>query len=198
VSRIIVATKNRGKIEEIKALFEGLSFDVFSMEDEGLTGEIEETGKTFEENALIKARKVFDMTGQIAVADDSGLEVDCLGGRPGIYSARFAGENATDGERNRKLLNMMKEVPFDSRTARFVCVIAVVYGKDDYFTVKEVCEGYIAFEEKGSNGFGYDTVFYVPEYNKTMAQLTAEEKNSISHRGKAFGKMKNMKLWSNI
>mgnify|MGYP000279796098 CR=1 FL=1 len=183
---LIVATKNKGKYQEMKEILSGMPFNVISMEDASLDIEIEETGQTFEENALIKAREVSRLTNEIVIADDSGLEIEYLDGAPGIYSSRFAGKGASDEDRNRKLLKLLEGVPFEKRKARFVCVIAVVYPEGDYFTVKGICEGYIGFEPKGNNGFGYDPLFYIPEYGKTMAEMDPEDKHKISHRGKAL------------
>jgi XTP/dITP diphosphohydrolase len=196
--KLVVATANKNKLQEIKNILGKFSFDIVSMKDEGINEKIKETGKTFEENALLKAKRVFDLTGETVIADDSGLETDFLNGAPGVYSSRFAGVNATDKERSKKLLELMKDVPFKERTARFICVIAVVSGKEVFFTVKGVCEGYVAFEEKGDNGFGYDPVFLVPELGKTMAQLTPQEKNKVSHRGKALKLLSNMGIWNNM
>jgi len=183
---LIVATKNKGKYQEMKEILSGMPFNVISMEDASLDIEIEETGQTFEENALIKAREVSRLTNEIVIADDSGLEIEYLDGAPGIYCSRFAGEGASDEDRNRKLLKLLEGVPFEKRKARFVCVIAVVYPEGDYFTVKGICEGYIGFEPKGNNGFGYDPLFYIQEYGKTMAEMDPEDKHKISHRGKAL------------
>jgi len=191
MQKFIVATKNKGKMKEIKEILKDFPFEVVSMEEAGINEDIEETGSTFEENALIKANAIRKTAGEgvFAMADDSGLEVDFLDGRPGIYSSRFAGENASDAERNEKLLSLLKDVPFEKRTARFVCVIAVILPDRKYFTVKGTCEGYIGFEPKGSNGFGYDPLFYLPDYEMTVAQMSPEQKNEISHRGKALRKM---------
>lgn len=186
MKRFIAATRNRGKIEEIRQVLSGLQIDVIPTEEAGICNDIEETGGTFEENALIKARKVSGITGQIVIADDSGLEVDFLDGAPGIYSSRFAGEGASDTEKNDKLLGLLKDVPFEKRTARFVCAIAVVFPDGKSFTVRAECEGYIGFKPEGTNGFGYDPLFYVPEFGKTIAQMEPEVKNKISHRGKAL------------
>jgi XTP/dITP diphosphohydrolase len=183
---IIVATKNKGKYHEIKEILTDMPFNVLSMDDKNLDIDIVENGNTFEENSLIKAREVCKLTGDIVIADDSGLEIDYLNGRPGIHSSRFGGENTTDEERNRKLLTILEKVPFEKRKARFVCVIAVVYPEGNYFTVKGTCDGYIDFEPKGKNGFGYDPIFYVPEYDMTTAQMEPKEKHKISHRGKAL------------
>ncbi|MDP4182412.1 MAG: XTP/dITP diphosphatase [Bacillota bacterium] len=186
MKKFIAATKNKGKIKEISEILNSFPYEVFSMESVGLDNDIEETGATFEENALIKAKEICAITGEIVMADDSGLEVDYLDGAPGIYSARFAGENATDEDKNNKLLKLLEDVPFEKRTARFVCVIAIVFPDGQSFTVRGTCEGYIAHKPEGANGFGYDPIFYVPEYNMTTAQMPSELKHKISHRGKAL------------
>jgi len=190
--KLIAATKNRGKLEEIKHLLAQLPVEIVSMTEAGISDDIEENGSTFEENALIKARAIWKVTGNMVLADDSGLEVDFLGGAPGIYSARYAGEGATDKDRNKKLLDEMKEVPWDKRTARFVCAAVVVFPDGSHITARGTCEGFIAFEPAGGNGFGYDPLFYVPAYKKTIAQMDADLKNSISHRGNAFRKLKEL------
>lgn len=182
----IVATRNKGKYNEIAEILADFPFKVLSMEEEGIFEDIEETGKTFEENAVIKAREIFMRTGKMVMADDSGLEVDYLNGAPGIYSARFAGEGATDEDKNRKLLSLLEGVPFEKRSARFVCAVAVFFPDGDYFTVRGTCDGYIGSEPKGKNGFGYDPLFYFPEYGMTTAEMKPEEKHKISHRGRAL------------
>jgi len=190
--RLVVATGNRGKLEEIAQILSRFPFDIVSMSEAGVTGDIEETGGTFEENALIKARHVWNVTGGIVLADDSGLEVDCLGGAPGVYSARYAGEGASDEDRNRKLLEALEGVPADRRAARFVCAAAVIFPDGSELVARGTCEGLIAFKPEGSNGFGYDPLFYVPAFGMTIAQLDDETKNSISHRGNALRKLANM------
>jgi len=186
MKKLIVATKNEGKIKEIKEMLGDLKLQVLSMEEAGINKEVEENGDTFEDNALIKAQEIFKATGEMVMADDSGLEVDYLGGAPGVHSARFAGEGATDQDRNNKLLKMLAGVPFEKRSARFVCAVAVILPDGDSFTVRGTCEGFIAFEPRGSNGFGYDPLFYLPRYDKTFAEISSKEKNLISHRGKAM------------
>lgn len=186
MKKFVVATKNKGKLKEIAEILEGMDLEVISMEQAGVNEDIEEYGSTFEENALIKAKEVHKRTGELVMADDSGLEVDFLNGAPGIYSSRFAGEGASDTDRNNKLLELLKDVPFEKRKARFVCAIAVILPDGTNFTVRGTCEGYIAFEPVGTNGFGYDPLFFLPEYNKTAAQLEASKKHEISHRGKAL------------
>jgi XTP/dITP diphosphohydrolase len=159
------------------------------MAEAGIEDDIDESGSTFEENALIKAKSVCKATNEIVIADDSGLEVDYLDGAPGVYSARYAGEGATDADRNRKLLDALKGFPADKRAGRFVCVIAAVFPDGSNLKVRGICEGYIAFKPAGTNGFGYDPLFYVPEFGMTIAQMEAGLKNNISHRGNALRKI---------
>ncbi len=187
--KIIVATKNRGKLEEIAQLLSDLPYDVISMTEAGVTGDVDESGTTFEENALIKARAVWKVTGETVLADDSGLEVDHLQGAPGVYSARYAGEGATDADRNNKLLAALAGVPAEKRSARFVCAAALIFPDRRELVVRGTCEGYIAEAPSGDNGFGYDPLFYVPEFGMTIAQMDAGLKNSISHRGNALRKI---------
>lgn len=187
--KLIAATRNRGKLEEIAQILAQFPFSIISMTEAGVTDDIEETGSSFEENALIKAKKVWETTGEIVLADDSGLEVDYLGGAPGVYSARYAGEGALDADRNRKLLDALAGVPADKRSARFVCAIAVVFPDGKDVVVRGTCEGMIAFEPEGSGGFGYDPLFYIPSLGSTIAQMDHEMKNSISHRGNALRKL---------
>lgn len=186
MKNIIVATKNKGKYNEIKEIFQGMPFNVLSMEDIDLDFEIIEDSDTFEGNAFKKAKEVSKITGEAVIADDSGLEVEYLGGKPGIHTSRFLGENASDTERNCKLLEALKGVPIEKRRANFICAIAVVFPQGGSFTVRGICQGYIALSPKGKNGFGYDPIFYLPEYNMTTAQMESKEKNKISHRGKAI------------
>ncbi len=187
--RLIAATKNKGKLEEFAQLLAQFPYEVVSMGQIGIVEDIEENGSTFEENALIKARSIWKVTREAVIADDSGLEVDYLDGAPGIYSARYAGEGATDADKNRKLLNALKDIPADKRSARFVCAIAVIFADGASLTVRGVCEGTIATEPAGTNGFGYDPLFYVPEFGMTIAQMDSDIKNSISHRGNALRKV---------
>ncbi len=186
--KIVIATKNEGKVREIKKILSDMPVDVVSMNEEGIDIEIEENGSTFEDNALIKAKSVKSLTDGIVIADDSGLEVDSLGGAPGVYSARFAGDEADDGKNNAKLLSMMQGL--SDRTARFVCSIAVVLPDGSQYVVRGECRGEIAHEPVGSNGFGYDPLFFLPEYGSTMAELDIDMKNRISHRAKALQLMK--------
>lgn len=186
IKRFIVATKNKGKLKEIKEILADFPYEVLSMEQAGIDIEIEENGSTFEENALIKARAIADITGGIVIADDSGLAVDYLDGAPGIYSSRFAGEGATDEEKNLKLLGLLEGLPIEKRSARFVCAVAVVFPDGRHFTVRGICEGYIGNKPSGANGFGYDPLFCIPGQGKTVAELDSDVKNAISHRGKAL------------
>ncbi len=189
MERLVVATKNKGKIIEIKKVLQAMPFEVQSMEDIGITVDVVEDGKTFEENSLKKAVEICQVCKAVVIADDSGIEVDYLDGAPGIYSARFGGPDATDEDRNAKLLDMLREVPLEKRTARFVCVIAVAFPDGRSFVVRDTIEGCVDFSPKGDKGFGYDPIFYVPEYDKTMAELSSDVKNQISHRAKALKKM---------
>lgn len=188
MDKIVAATKNKGKIEEIKHILSELPVEIISMDEEGIDINIVENGQTFEENALIKARAVRKHTAAIVLADDSGLMVDALDGAPGVYSSRFAGELSNDSENNHKLLSMLEGVAEGQRTARFVCIIAVVLPNGKEFCVTGECEGIIWYNPIGNNGFGYDPLFYLPEYKKTMAELEPEIKNEISHRAKALKK----------
>ncbi|WP_213818922.1 XTP/dITP diphosphatase [Garciella nitratireducens] len=187
---LIIASSNQHKIDEMKAILSSLEFQIESMKEAGVDIEIEETGKTFEENALIKARAIADLTGKIVLADDSGLEVDALDNAPGVYSARYAGEHGNDRANNEKLLEELKDVPFENRKARFCCAIAMVFPEQREIVVRGECEGRIATKYMGNNGFGYDPLFIIPELGKTFAQLKQKEKNQISHRARALEKLK--------
>lgn len=186
MKRLIVATKNQNKMKEIKEILADFPIEIVSMQEAGIDKDIDEHGCTFEENALIKAQEIYKLTGEMCMADDSGLEVDYLDGAPGIYSSRYAGEGATDTDKNNKLLKLLEGVPFEERTARFVCVIAVIFSDGKSLIVKGKCEGYIGFRMEGNNGFGYDPLFFLPEYDMTIAQLGSDKKNTISHRGNAL------------
>lgn len=185
MEKVIFATTNKGKLKEIKSVL-GDTYKIISMEEAGITAEIIENGKTFEENALIKARTISKETGKMVLADDSGLEIDYLNKEPGIHSARYMGYDTPYEKKNKEILKKLSDVPDEKRTARFVCVIACVFPDGREITARGTIEGIIGREIKGENGFGYDPIFYVPEYNKTTAQLSMEEKNKISHRGKAL------------
>ena len=186
--KLIIASNNAGKLREFQKLLEPYGFEVVSMKDAGFCEEIVEDGDTFEENAHIKARAVFEALGLPTIADDSGLEIDFLNGAPGVYSARYAGENATDEERCQKVLEEMHGVARELRDARFVCSIYFIFDEDSEYSVSgEVC-GYIGGEPVGKNGFGYDPIFMLSD-DESMATIDEEEKNKISHRAKAFEKL---------
>ena len=187
---MIVATQNKGKIREIREALKGLGLRIYSLSDFPDVPEVEEDGKSFAENALKKARFYSKYFGKLTIADDSGLEVKGLKGLPGIYSARYAGERATSQENNRKLLKEMRGLPISKRGARFRCAIAVVSHDGKEGVADGSCKGTIGFKEKGKKGFGYDPLFILPEYGKTMAELSLKEKNEISHRGKALRKIR--------
>jgi len=185
MAKLLIATNNPGKIREYQELLADLPLQLTYPAQEGLDIEVAETGESFAENARLKATAYAKASGLLTLADDSGLEVDALGGEPGIRSARYAGEGASDEERYRLLLEKLKDVPWEERTARFRCVIAAATPEGEVYTAEGTCEGIIAFEPAGEHGFGYDPVFYLPEYGKTMAELSPEVKNRISHRAKA-------------
>lgn len=189
MQKIVLATRNKGKVAELSAMLGPLNIEVVGLDAFPQVGEIPETGKTFEENALIKARAVCQATGLPALADDSGLVVDALAGAPGVYSARFAGERATDAENNAKLLREMATVPPERRSARFVCVMAAVAPNGATITARGTWEGEIARKPKGQGGFGYDPLFLDPALGLSAAELDPEQKNARSHRGKALHKL---------
>lgn len=184
--KVILASNNRHKLLEIKNILSPLGYDVISQSDAGCTIDVEETGSTFEENAALKAQAVYDMTGLPVISDDSGLEVDYLGGAPGVYSHRYAGENATDADRCAKLLSELEGVEKSRRTARFVCVLCFIDENGKKTVIRGTCEGFIGTEPLGENGFGYDPVFMYG--TRSFAELSAEEKNSVSHRADALTK----------
>lgn len=186
---LIIATRNAGKLKEIKNLFSNLSFEIKSLSDYPQIGSIAEIGKTFLENARIKAQAVHQKIGGYVLADDSGLECDDLQGAPGVNSAYFAGPNASDDENNGMLLKKMSEVHDPSRKARYVCVLVLITSHGQEYVVEDTCEGLITFAPSGSNGFGYDPYFFLPEKHCTMADLSLNVKNTLSHRGKALQKM---------
>lgn len=189
--KLLIASSNRNKIYEINKLMAELGLEIVDVEEYLHLPGVEEDGETFKDNALKKARERSIQTGLLTMADDSGIEVDYLKGRPGVYSARYAGLTATDDENNRKLIEELKGVPFKERTARYRAVIALVdplRGKE--YTVEGSCEGIIVEQPRGNNGFGYDPYFWLPAYNKTMAELSLEEKNKISHRAEALNDIK--------
>jgi XTP/dITP diphosphohydrolase len=185
MEKLIIASKNKGKINEIKDILKELPFEIISMKDAGYDFEIEENGNTFDENAMLKAKSLFKRTGGMVLADDSGLEVDFLNGAPGIYTARFAGDEACQEEKNARIIGLLSGISSPYRTARFVCSIAFV-SSERSFTVNGAAEGLIAEQPCGSAGFGYDPIFFMPEHGKTMAQLPDSVKNKISHRARAL------------
>lgn len=189
MKQIIIATKNKGKAKDFEALFNPLGYEVKTLHDVAEEMDIEETGSSFEENALLKATSLANHLQTMVIADDSGLEVDALGGRPGIFSARYAGEEKNDEDNIDKVLKELEGIKESEKTARFVCAIAVASPHKEPFTVRGTCEGVIGTERKGTNGFGYDPIFYVPSEQKMMAELTAEQKGAISHRGNAIKKL---------
>ncbi len=187
---IIFATKNKGKIKEINAILADMNVKVVSMEEAGITFDVVEDGTSFEENAMKKAVQIMEISRKITLSDDSGLEIDAMDKAPGIYSARFMGEDTPYPQRFRAIFEKLGEVPEEKRTARFVSCIAAAFPDGRKLLSYDTVEGIIGWEVKGENGFGYDPIFYVPEKEKYMAELSPEEKNAISHRGKALRKMK--------
>ncbi|MED1808496.1 XTP/dITP diphosphatase [Bacillus subtilis] len=185
----IIATHNPGKVKEFKEILEPSGYDVKSLAEIGFTEEIEETGHTFEENAILKAEAVAKAVNKMVIADDSGLSIDNLGGRPGVYSARYAGEQKDDQANIEKVLSELKGIEKEQRTARFRCALAVSIPGEETKTVEGHVEGYIAEEPRGEYGFGYDPIFIVKDKDKTMAELTSDEKNKISHRADALKKL---------
>ena len=188
--KIIFATGNAGKLKEIREIMKG--YTVISMKDAGAVVDIDESGTTFEENALIKARSVWNVTGGLVLADDSGLEVDALNKEPGIYSARYMGEDTSYRIKNKNIIDRLEGVPDEKRTARFVCCVAAVFPDGSDAVVRGVMEGRIGYEEEGENGFGYDPIFILPEYGVSTAVLPMEVKNEYSHRGKALRMIKDV------
>ncbi|PFA61876.1 non-canonical purine NTP pyrophosphatase [Bacillus sp. AFS015802] len=190
--RVIIATKNRGKAKEFQHMFAPYGYEVQTLLDLPHIEDVEETGETFEENAILKAETVADILGALVIADDSGLAIDALEGRPGVYSARYAGEEKSDEANMEKVLRELQSVEDSDRTARFYCVLAIAGPGRETKTVTGTCEGKILRDKRGSNGFGYDPIFFVPSLQKTMAELTPDEKSGISHRGHALEKLSKM------
>lgn len=188
--RIIFATGNEGKMKEIKMILGDLEIPIISMKEAGIAADIDENGTTFEENAVIKAKTICEMTGELVLADDSGLEIDALNKEPGVYSARYMGENTSYHIKNANLIQRLEEVPDEKRTARFVCAMAAAFPDGRTITTRGTIEGRIGYEERGENGFGYDPIFYLPEYGCSTAELSLEKKNELSHRGKALRAMR--------
>jgi XTP/dITP diphosphohydrolase len=186
--RLLLATTNQGKVREYQAILRGIPYAIVTLTDEGIMADVAETGRTYEENARLKAVTLAQISSLLTLADDSGLEVDALGGEPGVRSARYAGANASDADRNSYLLAKLKNVPERERTARFVCVIAIAEAGGNVQIFEGDCRGLITTAPRGTHGHGYDPVFYVPELGKTMAELTLEEKNRVSHRARAADK----------
>ena len=183
--RLLIATNNPGKVREYDDLLQGLGLELCGLADIGLDRQVDETGHTFDENARLKARAYSQASHLLTLADDSGLEVTVLGGAPGVHSARYAGPGASDADRINKLLAALDGAPWDDRAAQFRCVIALAWPDGRLETFEGQCAGVIAFEPKGTNGFGFDPVFYLPELNCTMAELPMDVKNRISHRARA-------------
>lgn len=192
MKRIVFATGNAGKMREIREIMSDMDVEIVSMKEAGITVAVEENGETFEENARIKAEAIAAYTDDIVLADDSGLEVDYLNKEPGVYSARYMGEDTSYEIKNQAILERLSGVPKEKRTARFVCAIAAVLPDKQVLVTRENIEGYIGDKAAGANGFGYDPIFYVDEYQCSTAELTEEQKNAISHRGKALRAMKTL------
>lgn len=191
--KLLIGTRNPGKLREYTALLADLAVTLTSPLQESFTLEVKESGKSYAENARLKATAYAEVSGLLTLADDSGLEVDALGGEPGLCSARYRGK-ASDEERYRLLLRKLEDIPWEGRTARFRCVIAVATPEGEVHTAEGICEGFIAYEPRGEHGFGYDPVFYVPEYEKTIAELPPAVKNRISHRAQAARKAREIVL----
>lgn len=187
--KLLIATNNKGKVREFRDLLRGTGRELVTLEEAGIKSTVEETGQTFEENARIKAAAYARESGLLTLADDSGLEVTALGGEPGVRSARYAGEKASDGDRVKLLLANLAQIPQENRGARFRCVIAVATPDGETEVCEGECRGYITYEPRGNNGFGYDPVFLFAELNKTMAELAPEMKGQVSHRARAAQKV---------
>ena len=196
--KIIFATTNENKMREMKMIRADVPFEIVSLKESGINADIEENGTTFEENAVIKAKAICELTGLITLADDSGLEIDYIHKEPGVYSARYMGEETPYHVKNQSLIERLKDAEGEQRSARFVCVIAAAFPDGRVITTRGTIEGRIGFEERGNNGFGYDPILYVPEYNMTTGEMPPELKNKISHRGKALEQMKKELLNENI
>ena len=190
MKRLVFATGNEGKMKEIRVILGDLDYEILSMKEAGITADIVEDGKTFEENAEIKAKAISKLANCLVLADDSGLEVDYMDKQPGIYSARWLGEDTSYDVKNNKIIENLKGVPDEERTARFVCAVAAAFPDGRVITKRGTIEGIIGYEQRGENGFGYDPIFFLPEYGKTTAELSLEEKNKISHRGRALEQIK--------
>ena len=192
MKKLIFATGNQNKVREIKMIMADTDYEIMSLKDAGIDADIEENGTTFEENAAIKAKAICEMTGELVLADDSGLEVDYLNKEPGIYSARYEGVDTPYSIKNQIIMDRLSGVPDEKRTARFVCAIAAAFPDGRVITRTATMEGRIGYEQKGENGFGYDPIFFLPEFGCTSAELSPEDKNAISHRGKALRMMRDV------
>ena len=190
MTQLIFATGNAGKMREIRQIMADMPLEIKSMKEAGVTADIVEDGKTFEENALIKARAIHALTGGIVLADDSGLVVDYMDGMPGIYSSRFMGEDTSNDIKNKAIIDALEKAEGEERSARFVCAIAALLPDGSERVVRATMEGRIGYEIAGQNGFGYDPIFFLPEYGRTSAEISPAEKNEISHRGKALRLMR--------
>lgn len=190
IDKIIFATSNQGKMDEIRMIMKDCKIPILSMKEAGISVDIVEDGKTFEENAIIKAKAIMELTGCLTLADDSGLEVDYINKEPGVYSARYMGEDTPYAIKNQSIIDRLAKAKGSERSARFVCAIAACFPDGRTFTTVGTIEGEIGYEEKGEYGFGYDPILYVPEYGKTTGEMLPEFKNEISHRGKALRKMR--------
>ena len=190
MEKLIFATGNEGKMKEIRMILGDLDYEILSMKEAGISADIVEDGKTFEENAMIKAKAISKLANCLVLADDSGLEVDYMDKQPGIYSARWMGEDTSYDIKNKKIIENLEGVPEEKRTARFVCAVAAAFPDGRVITKRGTIEGMIGYEQRGENGFGYDPIFFLPEYGMTTAELPVEEKNKISHRGRALEQIK--------
>ncbi len=190
MKKIIFATSNEGKMKEIREILKDIEIELLSLKDTGINVDIEENGTTFEDNAIIKAKKIMELTGEMVLADDSGIEVDYMDKAPGVYSARFLGEDTSYELKNQYIIDQLAEATGEERSARFVCVIACAFPNGEIITRRATIEGFISEQISGANGFGYDPIFYVPEFKCTTAEMQPEQKNQISHRGKALRAMK--------
>lgn len=196
--RLIFATGNQNKMKEIREILGDLDVEILSLKEAGIAADVEENGATFEENALIKARAISKIANEMVLADDSGLEIDYLNKEPGIYSARYMGEDTSYRIKNKSLIDRLEGVPDEKRTARFVCAIAAVFPDGREYVTRGTIEGIIGYEERGENGFGYDPIFYLPKRGVSTAEIPPEEKNAVSHRGNALRKMKQLLKEENI
>ncbi|MDO4262539.1 MAG: XTP/dITP diphosphatase [Eubacteriales bacterium] len=190
MDKIIFATGNEGKMKEVRMILADLGLPVLSLKEAGIDADVEENGTTFEENAAIKAKAIAKLTGQLVLADDSGLEVDALNKEPGIYSARYMGHDTSYRIKNQSIIDRLEGKSGPERSARFVCAIAAAFPDGRVLTTRGTMEGRIGYEERGENGFGYDPIFYLPDYGRYSAELSLETKNQLSHRGKALRLMK--------